>query len=124
MCKYKNDSILSVASELGRCRELKKLIEIEQQKLEDCMNTYYRVKGDLKGIELNEKKLDELSKERDNIINKYLSTILTLEKMEREIIIEYYFDCNLNKIISYNLNCSIDQVNYAKKKALEKLAAF
>lgn len=124
MCKYKNDSILSVASELGRCRELKKLIEIEQQKLEDCMNTYYRVKGDLKGIELNEKKLDELSKERDNIINKYLSTILTLEKMEREIIIEYYFDCNLNKIISYNLNCSIDQVNYSKKKALEKLAAF
>ena len=124
MCKYKNDSILSVASELGRCRELKKLIEIEQQKLEDSMNTYYRVKGDLKGIELNEKKLDELSKERDNIINKYLSTILTLEKMEREIIIEYYFDCKLNKIISYNLNCTIDQVNYAKKKALEKLAAF
>ena len=124
MCKYKNNSILSVASELGRCRELKKLIDIEQQKLEDCMNTFYRVKGSLNGIELDENKIDELSKERDNIINKYLSSILTLEKMEREVIIEYYFDCNLNKVISYNLNCSIDQVNYAKKKALEKLAAF
>lgn len=124
MCKYKNNSILSVASELGRCRELKKLIDIEQQKLEDCMNTFYRVKGSLNGIELDENRIDELSKERDNIINKYLSSILTLEKMEREVIIEYYFDCNLNKVISYNLNCSIDQVNYAKKKALEKLAAF
>lgn len=124
MCKYKNYSILSVASELGRCRELKKLIDIEQQKLEDCMNTFYRVKGSLNGIELDENRIDELSKERDNIINKYLSSILTLEKMEREVIIEYYFDCNLNKVISYNLNCSIDQVNYAKKKALEKLAAF
>lgn len=124
MCKYKNNSILSVASELGRCRELKKLIDIEQQKLEDCMNTFYRVKGSLNGIELDENKIDELSKERDNIINKYLSSILTLDKMEREVIIEYYFDCNLNKVISYNLNCSIDQVNYAKKKALEKLAAF
>ncbi len=124
MCKYKNDSILSVASELGRCRELKKLIDIEQQKLEDNLNTFYRVKGSLNGIELDENRIDELSKERDNIINKYLSSILTLEKMEREVIIEYYFDCNLNKVISYNLNCSIDQVNYAKKKALEKLAAF
>lgn len=88
------------------------------------MNTFYRVKGSLNGIELDENRIDELSKERDNIINKYLSSILTLEKMEREVIIEYYFDCNLNKVISYNLNCSIDQVNYAKKKALEKLAAF
>lgn len=124
MCKYKDNSILSVAMELGRCRELKKLIDEEQQKIEDYMNTYYRLKGSLKGIEIDESIIDKLSEERDSIINKYLSSILTLGKMEREIIIGYYIDCSLNKILSYDLNCTIDQINYAKKKALEKLAAF
>lgn len=118
---YKNECIAVIETDLKRCRELKSLIDTEKDRNNEVLATYRKLGGE--GT-LNETKLENLLRERDNLINKYLLAIVNLKEMEKVTIMAYYIDgCGIKQIAA-ELRVQERQIVYAKKRALEKLSAY
>lgn len=128
---YKNAQIIQVEDDLKRCRELSMEILKVDNKITELVETYTHLhnKDLITGsaadwVQPYREQMQELEKQRDEIINKYFTSISKLKQRERDIILLYYIDNVCIKLIAHQIKIEERQVVYSKKKALEKLAGF